>query len=347
MRLPSPVSKLLLRAAPWLLPIAAVASMVELIGGGWDNQWHIAHVPEFFWTPPHIVLYSGAGLVLLATGGAFLLPWAGRPVAGSVRSATTVPFAGMVLQFAAGGFDSAWHAAFGADDTLSPPHVLLTAAMVITTFGIVLSLHAWRRTEPIEGARRTVTWLAHAAGVTAMTWATWGLLFILLFPGLFRMDILLNPVGLRLFTAAAFGALFPLMVLTSVRVVGHRGAATVSAGVQLGGFLLIEGLIGTLNPATLAYSALFLVPGFLADLLYRPGGRGSVYIAIALGALVAQFAFITGGVVDDMSRPNQILVAAALAYVAGGVVAALLAERMGEIAEGLGEEPAAPRPVAA
>ena len=105
--------------------------------------------------------------------------------------------------------------------------------------------------------------------------------------------------------------------------------------------------MGTLNPATLPYSALFLVPGFLADLLYRPGGRGSVNIAIALGALVAQFAFITGGVVDDMTRPNQILVAAALAYVAGGVVAALLAERMGEIAEGLGEEPAAPRPVAA
>ena len=347
MRLPSPVSKLLLRVAPWLLPIAAVASMVELIGGGWDIQWHIAHVPEFFWTPPHVVLYSGAGLVLLSTGAAFMLPWARRPVAGSVRSATTVAFAGAVLQFAAGGFDSAWHATFGADDTLSPPHVFLTAAMVITTFGILLSLHAWRRTEPMEGARRTVAWLAHAVGVTAMTWATWGLLFILLFPGLFRTDILLNPFGLRLFTAAAFATLFPFMVLTSARVVGRRGAATVSAAAQLGGFLLIEGLMGSLNPATLPYSALFLVPGVLADLLYRPGGRRSAYVAIALGALVAQFAFITGGVVDDMTRPDQILVAAALAYVAGGVVAALLAERIGEIAEGLGEGPAARVPVAA
>jgi len=321
--------------------------MVELIGGGWDIQWHIAHVPEFFWTPPHIVLYSGAGLVLLSTAGAFFLPWAGRSVAGSVRSATTVAFAGAVLQFAAGGFDSAWHSAFGADDTLSPPHVFLTAAMVITTFGIVLSLHAWRRTESSEGACRTVTWIAHAVSVTAMTWATWGLLFILLFPGLFRTSILLNPIGLRLFTGAAFAALLPLMVLTSARVVGRRGAATVSAVAQLGGFLLIEGLMGTLNPATLPYSGLFVVPGVLADLLYRPQARGSVYVALALGAVIAQFAFITGGVVDDMTRPDQILVAAALAYVAGGIVAALLAERIGEIAEGLGEEPAAPVPVAA
>ncbi|TLZ55108.1 MAG: hypothetical protein E6K17_06775 [Methanobacteriota archaeon] len=347
MRLPSPVISLLARLAPWLLPVAAFASMVELIGGGWDIQWHIAHVPEFFWTPPHIVLYSGAGLVLLSTAGAFLLPWAGRPVAGPVRSATTIAFAGAVLQFAAGGLDSAWHAAFGADDTLSPPHVFLTGAMVITSFGIVLSLHAWRRTEPMEGPRRTVAWLAHAVGVTAMTWATWGLLFILLFPGLFRTDILLRPFGLRLFTAAAFATLFPLMVLTSARVVRRRGAATASAATQLGGFLLIEGLMGSLNPATLPYSALFLVPGVLADLLYRPAGRGSAYVAIALGALVAQFAFITGGVVDDMTRPDQILVAAALAYIAGGVIAALLAERIGEIAEGLGEEPASPVPVAA
>src|SRR2546428_4212193 len=84
MRLPSPVSKLLLRVAPWLLPVAAFASMVELIGGGWDIQWHIAHVPEFFWTPPHIVLYSGAGLVLLSTAGALPLPWARRSVAGAL-----------------------------------------------------------------------------------------------------------------------------------------------------------------------------------------------------------------------------------------------------------------------
>src|SRR5216117_3258751 len=58
-RLPAALSDLLLRLSPWLLPIAAVAGMWELIGGGWDIQWHIAHVPEVFWTPPHIVLYSG------------------------------------------------------------------------------------------------------------------------------------------------------------------------------------------------------------------------------------------------------------------------------------------------
>src|SRR2546427_265022 len=103
MRLPSPVSKPLLRVAPWLLPIAAVASMVELIGGGWDIQWHIAHVPEFFWTPPHLVLYSGVGLVLLSTAGAFLLPWARRPLGGARFS----PAAGAVPRapppFSAGG----------------------------------------------------------------------------------------------------------------------------------------------------------------------------------------------------------------------------------------------------
>src|SRR2546422_3327672 len=174
MRLPSPVSKLLLRVAPWLLPIAAVASMVELIGGGWDIQWHIAHVPEFFWTPPHVVLYSGAGLVLLSTGAAFMLPWARRPVARSVRSATTVAFTGAVLQFAAGGVDSAWHATFGADDSLSPPHVMLTGAMVITTLGIVLALHAWRRMEEAAGVRGGPAVLAPPGRGGPEAWGEWG-----------------------------------------------------------------------------------------------------------------------------------------------------------------------------
>ena len=347
MRVPPLVANLLLRVSPWLLPIAAVAAMVELIGGGWDIQWHIRHVPEFFWTPPHIVLYSGAGVVVLATGAAFLLRWAGRSYPRSVRTGATIAFTGAVLQFAAGGFDSAWHATFGADDSLSPPHVMLTGAMVITTLGIVLALHAWRRMEEAAGVRRASAWLAHAVGVTAMTWATWGLLFILLFPGLFRTDILVQPLGLRLFTAAAFAGLLPLMVLTSVRVVGRRGAATVSAAVQTGGVLLITGLMGELDPATVPYTGLFVLPGVLADLLYRPGSRGSVYVAIALGALVAQFAFVTGGVVENMTRPDLTPVGAALAYLAGGVVAAILAERIGTAAEGLGAEPAGPEPVPA
>ena len=326
---------------------AELAAMVELIGGGWDIMWHIRHVPEFFWTPPHIVLYSGAGVVLLATGAAFVLRWSGRSYPRSVRAGTAIAFAGAVLQFAAGGFDSAWHARFGADDSLSPPHVMLTAAMVITTLGIVLALHAWRRMEAAGGVRRASAWVAHAVSVTAMTWATWGLLFILLFPGLFRTNVLVEPFGLRLFTAAAFAGLLPLMVLTSARVVGRRGAATLSAAVQAGGALLITGLMGDLDPMTAPFAALFVLPGVLADLLYRPGSRGSGYVAIALGAILAQFAFLTGGVVDAMTRPDLIPVAAALAFAAGGVVAAILAERIGSAAEGLGAEPAGPAPVPA
>jgi hypothetical protein len=347
MRLPAPISKPLTRLALWLLPVAAFAAMVELVGGGWDIQWHIAHVPEVFWTPPHIVLYSGAGIVLLSTGAAFLLRWTGTVYPRSVRSGATVAFAGAVLQFGAGGFDSAWHATSGADDSLSPPHVLLTSAMVLTTLGIVLALHAWRRMEVASGVRRTVPWVAHAIGVTAMGWATWGLLFVLLYPGLFRTDVLIGPVGVRLFTAAAFAGLLPLIVLTSVRVVGRRGAATVSAATQTIGILLITGLMGVLDLVEIPLALIFVIPGVLADILYRPGRRGSLYVAIALGAALAQFGFITGGVVDTMTRPDLLLVWAALAFAAGGIVAALLADRIGVLADGLGTEPAGPTPATA
>src|SRR2546428_4853767 len=100
--------------------------MVELIGGGWDIQWHIAHVPEFFWTPPHIVLYSGAGLVLLSTAGAFLLPWAGRPLAGPLPAPHDPAAARAPLPLPPGGPRTPGRPAVAPGRPLRPPPPPLT-----------------------------------------------------------------------------------------------------------------------------------------------------------------------------------------------------------------------------
>jgi hypothetical protein len=51
--------------------------------------------------------------------------------------------------------------------------------------------------------------------------------------------------------------------------------------------------------------------------------------------------------VDDMTRPDLLPAWSALAYVAGGVVAALVADRIGTAADGLGTRPTEAPPLAA
>jgi len=314
------------------------------VGGGWDIQWHLAHVPEVFWTPPHVVLYSGASVVIAATGAAFLLRWAGVAQPRSVRLPITLAFSGALLQVVAGGFDQAWHAAFGADDALSPPHVLLTSALLLAAIGILVALLGMRRQEAYP---RTVTWVAHAVAAASVGWSLWGLLFVTLSPGFNATNLLVESFGWRLFVGAAFSMTTPLIVFSAARFVRRRGAATVAAGTQLVGTLAITALMGELSPLTAALSPIFLIPGILVDLAYRPSSPNVPYVAIVLGAIVGQFAFLMGGVVDAMTEPWSVPGAFVLAYAAGGVAATLVAIGLGDLADGLAAKDMRPSATAA
>ncbi|HEV8594010.1 MAG TPA: hypothetical protein VGR51_00575 [Thermoplasmata archaeon] len=349
MRLPAPLSRLLERFGPWLLPLAAIGAFWELVGGGWDINSHLRRLPEFFWTPPHIALYSGAAFVLLTTGAAYALRWTSSVPPASQRFASAIAFGGAALQFVAGGFDSWWHATYGPDDAFSPPHILLTSAILITAIGVVVALHAWRRTARPTGRLGTFAWVSHAIGVTAIAWAAWGFLFILLFPGFNAGRPLIPSEGLRLFTGAAYASLFPMMLLAAVRVVGRRGAATVSATTQFFGFYLIQSFLGE-APGGLVIGlgiVVFVLPGVAADFLYRPGTKWADYVAIGFGAVLGLWGFLAGGIVDDMTRPDTWPVPFALAFVAGGVAGALLAMMLGERTDGLAARDSGPSPTPA
>ncbi len=349
MRLPAPIANLLTRLGPWLLPLAAIAAFFELVGGGWDIQSHLARLPEFFWTPPHIALYSGAAAVLLTTGATFALRWTSSTPAASQRFGAGIAFGGAILQFAAGGFDSWWHATYGPDDALSPPHVLLTSAILITAIGVVLALHAWRRSARPSGFLGTFAWVSHAIGITAIAWAAWGLLFVLLFPGFNASGWLMPSEGLRLFTGAAYASLFPFLILAAVRLVGRRGAATVSALTQFVGTLVIGTLMGY-PPGALEFGLgipLFVLPGLAADFLYRPGVKYSDYVALAFGGVLGMWGFAPNGVVTGMTEPSTWPAPFALAFLAGGLTGALLALMLGRQADGLAARDAAPTVVPA
>src|SRR5579883_512631 len=49
----------------------ALGALVFLLGGYWDVAWHIEIGRDTFWSPPHLVLYSGILLILAACAYAF------------------------------------------------------------------------------------------------------------------------------------------------------------------------------------------------------------------------------------------------------------------------------------
>lgn len=299
-----------------LLAIAAVAGMIELTGGGWDINWHIAQRPETFFTPPHIALYSGAFVLLLAVVAALILGKASLPV--KIRPPFVMAAAGVVTQFIAGGWDNWWHATFGVDDSFSPPHILLISGMVVATFGIILSISTFRLFTETE-KKRSFLWVFQAIGFAAFWFSVWGLFWVFSYPGFYR-EPLLPELWQRLTVAGLFTFLTPLVALTSVMIVGRRGAATITYLVGVAGVHTISLLMGNLSTESLIFTPVLVLPGIFADIL-SPRGRRTFARLLILGLILAGFGFLQGDIVNSMTgNPFPEWIVFLPAFVVGSLV---------------------------
>ena len=54
--------------------LAAVAFLVEMVGGVWDILHYLDGGVEVFWTPPHLLLYGGIAVTFGASANGLLFP---------------------------------------------------------------------------------------------------------------------------------------------------------------------------------------------------------------------------------------------------------------------------------
>ena len=131
--------------------LLSVGVSLQISGSNWDIVWHGVGNVETFFTPPHLVIYSGVALA------------AGSIIGGSVQTAFAIrqkrkdaiwpisvllsfPFPlklsamGCMLQLCAGPFDFWWHYQFGFDGLLSPPHAVLAAGMLMAALGALIGI---------------------------------------------------------------------------------------------------------------------------------------------------------------------------------------------------------------
>ncbi|MGH9934009.1 MAG: hypothetical protein ACRD3Z_02710 [Nitrososphaerales archaeon] len=119
--------------------LAGIGALLQIGSGQWDVTWHSLDQPETFFTPPHTILYTGVVLSLSMGILAVVLRVRHKVETRFVRL-LQYALIGSLLQVFSGSFDSWWHANFGFDGLLSPPHAVLVSGMIINAYAGAVGL---------------------------------------------------------------------------------------------------------------------------------------------------------------------------------------------------------------
>jgi len=120
---------------------AVIGTLVILVAGIWDAINHIQNSPEFFWSDPHIVVYSGVFMVAIAAVFSINLLMK-NSIHGILKRGMQLVIVGSIMQIISGLGDSISHDVFGIDGLLSLTHQPLEIGIVLSALGGFLIIKA-------------------------------------------------------------------------------------------------------------------------------------------------------------------------------------------------------------
>ena len=114
--------------------LAVTGPLVILAAGIWDAINHIQNSPEFFWSDPHIVVYTGVAMVAAASLFSINL-LIKNSIQGILKRGLQLVIIGSIMQIVSGLGDSISHDIFGIDGLLSLTHQPLEIGIVLSALG--------------------------------------------------------------------------------------------------------------------------------------------------------------------------------------------------------------------
>ena len=116
--------------------IALVGVSLSMWGASWDITSHLLRTPETFFTPSHMVLYTGVGISLVSAILGLTLFLVRKNIRGRpFVFGTKIIIIGALMQIIAGPGDFYWHESFGIDGLLSPTHLALAVGIMMASIG--------------------------------------------------------------------------------------------------------------------------------------------------------------------------------------------------------------------
>ena len=131
--------------------LVSAGILVAESGGSWDITNHLLNKPETFFSPPHVILYSGIALSIVGASIMFLY-WRSYSIYTStikeeknskINLSIKLVISGVSMLILAGPLDFFWHLAFGLDGLLSPPHLTLTIGMLAGSIGALVGITSY------------------------------------------------------------------------------------------------------------------------------------------------------------------------------------------------------------
>lgn len=108
-------------------------------GASWDITSHLLRTPETFFTPSHLLLYTGVGISMISAIMGLVLILTKKEIrAKSFVFGTKVVIVGAIMQIIAGPGDFYWHELFGIDGLLSPTHLTLALGIMAISIGTTI-----------------------------------------------------------------------------------------------------------------------------------------------------------------------------------------------------------------
>lgn len=121
--------------------VAFVGVALSVWGASWDITAHLLRTPETFFTPSHLVLYSGVGISLMsALLNAVILARRKEIRKQGYAFGSKLIIVGAIFQIVAGPGDFYWHEMFGLDGLLSPTHLVLALGILMTSIGVLVGM---------------------------------------------------------------------------------------------------------------------------------------------------------------------------------------------------------------
>ena len=125
--------------------LAVIVPLVILVAGVWDAINHIQNSPEFFWSDPHIVVYTGVTMIAVASLFSINL-LIKNSINGILKRGLQLVIVGSIMQIVSGFGDSISHDMFGIDGLLSLTHQPLEIGIVLSALGGFLIIKSRQNT---------------------------------------------------------------------------------------------------------------------------------------------------------------------------------------------------------
>ncbi|MGC2429327.1 MAG: hypothetical protein WA421_20010 [Nitrososphaeraceae archaeon] len=252
-----------------VLIIATVGAFLQTEGASWDVTSHLLRRPETFFTPSHIMLYTGVGLLIISAVISSHLLLKNKVIrTKSFSTAFKLLIIGSVISLVAGPSDYLWHQTFGVDGLLSPTHLTLVTGMLINSIAIVLGLARIVVHLPTARERRLIKALmipAFAVMWLMMIWYVY--MFALPLSNGVHFNFNLNPVYESIIVIIALPTIGSMVFITASRTIGRFGAASAVTALLLGMNSFANIVPSNQLMPFLPWYLMLIIPAVVSDLI--------------------------------------------------------------------------------